>query len=89
MNDDRALTVDPGRSEPLLSRDVALVEILDRALGAGLVISGDLTISIADIDLVYLNLRLLLGSVDTVTGAADRRRAPDRLAPGPEEGWSP
>jgi hypothetical protein len=52
-------------------REVSLVEILDRALGAGVVITGDLTISVADVDLVYLDLRLLLGSVGTICEAAD------------------
>ena len=47
-------------------REVSLVEILDRALGCGVVITGDLTISLADVDLVYLDLRLLLGSVGTI-----------------------
>ena len=51
-------------------REVSLVEILDRALGAGVVITGDVTISLADVDLVYLNLRLLLGSVGTIREAA-------------------
>ncbi len=49
-------------------REVALVEILDRALGAGVVITGDLTLSLADIDLVYLSLRLVVGSVPTIHG---------------------
>lgn len=48
------------------NREVALVDLVDRALNAGVVISGDITISLADIDLVYLNLRLLLGSVPTL-----------------------
>jgi hypothetical protein len=46
-------------------REVSLVEVLDRALGAGVVITGDLTISLADVDLVYLDLRLVLASVGT------------------------
>jgi hypothetical protein len=49
-------------------REVALVEILDRALGAGVVITGDVTLSLADVDLVYLNLRLVVGSVPTIRG---------------------
>jgi hypothetical protein len=49
-------------------RDVALVEVLDRALGAGVVITGDVTLSLADIDLVYLSLRVLVGSVGTIKG---------------------
>jgi hypothetical protein len=49
-------------------REVALVEVLDRALGAGVVITGDITISLADVELVYLNLRLLVSSVGTLLG---------------------
>ncbi|HEY2437689.1 MAG TPA: gas vesicle protein [Solirubrobacteraceae bacterium] len=50
-------------------REVALVEVLDRALGAGVVITGDLTISLAEVDLIHLDLRLLVGSVGTIRGA--------------------
>jgi hypothetical protein len=57
-----------GRSELPAERDVALVELLDRALGAGVVITGDITLSLADIDLVYLSLHLMVGSVDTLFG---------------------
>ena len=46
--------------------DIGLVDLLDRVLDAGVVISGDIILSLADIDLVYVNLRLLLGSVDTL-----------------------
>jgi hypothetical protein len=42
---------------------VALVDLVDRLLGAGVVLHGDLTLSIADVDLVLLRLRLLLSSV--------------------------
>jgi len=56
------------RRELASQREVALVDLVDRALNAGVVISGDITISLADIDLVYLNLRLLLGSVPTIRG---------------------
>jgi Gas vesicle protein len=49
-------------------REVALVDLLDRALGAGVVITGDITLSLADVDLVHLSLRLVLGSVSTLRG---------------------
>jgi hypothetical protein len=55
-------------TELTTEREVALVEILDRALGAGVVITGDVTLSLADIDLVYLDLRLIVGSVGTIFG---------------------
>jgi hypothetical protein len=46
--------------------DVALVDILDRALATGVIVSGDVHISIADVQLVRLDLRLLLSSVETL-----------------------
>ena len=44
--------------------EVTLVELLDRVLDKGVVLSGDVTLSVADIDLVYVGLRVLLSSVD-------------------------
>ncbi|HXE44627.1 MAG TPA: gas vesicle protein [Conexibacter sp.] len=57
-------------------RDVALVEVLDRALGAGVVITGDVVLTLADIDLVDLSLRLVVGSVPTLRGPAAAREEP-------------
>jgi Gas vesicle protein len=46
------------------NEDVALVDLLDRLLGGGVVIAGDLTISLADVDLVHISLRVLISSMD-------------------------
>ena len=46
-------------------RDVALVDVVDRLLGGGVVIAGDITLSVADVDLVYVGLRALVSSVAT------------------------
>ena len=35
------------------SKDVTLLEVLDRALDKGVVVSGDIVISVADVDLIY------------------------------------
>jgi len=48
------------------TRDITLLEILDRALNKDVVISGDIVISVADVDLVYLGLKVLLSSVETM-----------------------
>jgi hypothetical protein len=48
--------------------DVALVDLVDRLLGEGVVIAGDITLSVADIDLVRISLRALIASVDTLQG---------------------
>ena len=45
---------------------VALVDLLDRVLGTGVVVTGEVTLSIADVDLVYISLRALVSSVGTV-----------------------
>jgi hypothetical protein len=44
---------------------VSLCEVLDRVLNKGVVVAGDLTISVADIDLIYLGLRIVLTSMET------------------------
>ena len=42
---------------------IALVDLLDRLLGSGVVLSGDLVISLAGVDLVQVSLRALITSV--------------------------
>jgi hypothetical protein len=43
-----------------------LVELLDRVIAAGVVIHGDVIISLAGVDLIRLDLRALLSAIDTV-----------------------
>ena len=47
-----------------MSNDVALVDLLDRLLGGGVVIMGDVVISLAGVDLVRISLNALIASVD-------------------------
>ena len=89
----RALDRDE-RQRLATQREVALVEVLDRALGAGVMIAGDITLSLADIDLVDVHLRLIVGSTSTVRGeivdAADDVESADRIrAALPAAGESP
>src|SRR3954469_16104407 len=56
--------------------ELSLLETLDHVLDRGLVVAGEVTIAVADIDLVYLGLNLLLGSVESVNrvlGTRERR----------------
>ena len=43
---------------------IALVELVNRVVDRGVVLGGDVTISVADVDLLYVGLRLLLCSPD-------------------------
>ena len=47
----------------------SLVDLLDRLLGTGVVISGDVTICLAGVDLVTIKLRALIASVATAEGS--------------------
>lgn len=44
--------------------DTALVELLDRVLDKGVVVQGEISISVANVDLIYLGLKVLLTSID-------------------------
>jgi hypothetical protein len=67
--EDEDLNIDLG---PIMARaedetqagKVSAVEILDRLLGKGVVVKGDVVISVAEVDLLSLNLGLLLASID-------------------------
>ncbi len=54
-----------------VNKEITILDVLDRVLTKGVVITGDIVISVADIDLIYLGLRVLLSSVETM----EKRRA--------------
>ena len=52
-------------------REVALVDLLDRLLSSGVVLAGDVTISLAGVDLIRISLRALVTSIAPAGSAAD------------------
>src|SRR5687767_2593315 len=48
------------------TEDASLLDIVDNVLSKGVVLSGDLTIALAQVDLVYARLSLLLCAADRV-----------------------
>ena len=46
-------------------KELTLLDLLDRIITKGVVLYGDVTLSVADVDLVYLGLKVLLTSVET------------------------
>ena len=67
MTSPASARVDP--AYPL--QQVALVDLLDRVLAGGVVIAGDITLSIADVPLVQVSLRAMVASIRAETPAAD------------------
>ncbi|MDN3293911.1 gas vesicle protein [Streptomyces ficellus] len=59
----------PPAPAPLAERRIALVDLLDRLLAGGVVLSGDLTLRIADVDLVRVDLKALISSVGENVGS--------------------
>ena len=53
---------------------IALVDLLDRLLGSGVVVAGDVVVSLAGVDLVEIRLHLMISSVRAAM-AEDRRAA--------------
>ena len=48
------------------TEEISLLETLDHLLDRGVVIAGEATISIGDVDLLYLGLNIVLANVDAV-----------------------
>jgi Gas vesicle protein len=61
--------------EPAIQGErIALVDLLDRVLAGGVIISGDVTLSIAEVDLVTISLRALVTSISGLVEAMDESR---------------
>lgn len=54
--------------------DLALSELLDRALNKGVFVYGELTISLADVELVYVGVKALLASTETARQLRENAR---------------
>jgi hypothetical protein len=70
--------------EILGAEDASLLDIVDNLLNKGVVLSGDLTIALAQVDLLYARVSLLLSAADRVlpgegTDFLERHRARHEL----------
>ncbi len=65
---------------PQHSQSISLCDALDRVLHTGVVALGEVTLSVADIDLLYLGLQLVITSIET--GRPPGRPGDDWLNPG-------
>ena len=60
------------REQQSLQQQVTLLDLVDRVLNRGVVLTGDIMLSVADVDLVYVGLRVLLSSVATLEEPRER-----------------
>jgi hypothetical protein len=54
--------------------DTSLLDLLDRVLNTGVMATGDLTLGVAGVDLIYLRLSALLCAVDRVLPSNPNRK---------------
>jgi hypothetical protein len=57
----------------LTTDDATLLELVDRLLNKGVVLTGEATISVAGVDLIYLGLNVVLTAVETLQKSQERR----------------
>ena len=57
---------EPEGAELAAHEELVLAELVSRVLDRGVVVAGDVTISVAGIDLVHLALRVRLSSIETL-----------------------
>lgn len=67
------IIVSSGNGETIEETELSLLETFDHVLNRGLVIAGEITISVADIDLIFLGLNVMLSSVETAQEVLRRR----------------
>jgi hypothetical protein len=74
------------RREPavLATREASLLELVDQVLNRGVVLTGEVVLGLANVDLVYLRLSALLCAADQILGGG-RRRAGRGAAGPPDE----
>ncbi len=54
------------------TQEISLLETLDHLLDRGVVIAGEATISIGDVDLLYLGLNIVLANIDAVARSSQK-----------------
>jgi hypothetical protein len=87
---DQMNRLSPAALSPGSSHTASLVDILDRVLDKGLVVAGDIKISLAEVELLTIRIRLLICSIDKAEQIGmdwwkyDRNLSPGRLSSGGE-----
>ena len=71
---------------PQPTRHISLCEALDRVLNTGVVALGEVTLSVADVDLIYLGLQLVVTSIESGRELAPAGAEPE---PGPDSRGGP
>jgi hypothetical protein len=67
---------------PLANREMTLLDLLDGIIDTGVVVKGEILISIADIDLIVVDLNLLISSIESAFGPYHRKNTEEVIKHG-------
>jgi gas vesicle structural protein len=70
--DGRALVT--GRLAALPDEELSVLDLADRLLNRGVVITGEATISVAGVDLIYLGLNVILAATESIAQLEARKK---------------
>ena len=75
----------PGSWPPAMEEepDVTVLDLVDHLLTKGVMLTGDVVIGVAKVDLIYLRISALLCAADRMLPQAQRARAAVRVRPAP------
>jgi hypothetical protein len=79
----------PDPTEIIEEADASLLDLIDNLLNKGVVVNGEVMLSLARVDLVYLRLSALLCAADRIFPVSERRtrmRGPRSLRAAPKQG---
>jgi hypothetical protein len=58
---------------PLANKEMTLLDLLDGIIDTGVVVNGEILISIANVDLIVVDLKLLISSFESAFGTGQRK----------------
>lgn len=67
---------------PFENKEITLLDLLDGIIDTGVVVRGEILISIADIDLIIVDLKLLISSIESAFETSSRNIIEEAFAGG-------
>lgn len=67
---------------PFANKEMTLLDLLDGIIDTGVVVRGEILISIANIDLIIVDLKLLISSIESAYGSYERKYVGEAISDG-------
>jgi hypothetical protein len=64
------------------NKEMTLLDLLDGIIDTGVVVTGEILISVANIDLIVVDLKLLISSIESAFGTNERKNVGEAIVNG-------